>query len=66
MDAKNIQKQESQVDYKSFCEWVAAEIFSEDWQFNKDCFEETACRKLNKLGIVAKLDDFWWLPESEE
>ncbi len=58
-------EQEPKTDYKSFAEWVASEIFSEDWEINKNSFEEIACRKLNKLGIVASEGDTWKLNESE-
>lgn len=57
--------QEPKADYKSFCEWIASEIFSEEWEFNKNSFEEIACRKLSKLGIV-KADEGKWVMESEE
>lgn len=50
---------------KSFIEWVASEIFSEYWEFNKDGFEELACRKLVKLGIVKEVDGEY-IFESEE
>lgn len=49
-----------------FVKWVANEIFDEEWEFNKDSFEEVACRKLEKLGIVRKTDNGWVLVESEE
>lgn len=41
---------------KSFIEWVASEIFDDDWEFNNDAFAEIACRKLVKLGIVKEVD----------
>ena len=44
-----------------FAEWVAEEIFSDDWEYNKDSFEEVACRKLEKLGIVRKTETDWEL-----
>ena len=40
----------------NFAEWVANEIFSDNWEFNKNSFEEIACRKLVKLGIVEEVD----------
>lgn len=46
-------------DYKAFCEWVASEIFDDLWEYNKDAFEELACRKLHELGIVKKEDNKW-------
>ena len=53
--------------YKDFCYWVADEIFDDDWEeFNKDAFEECACRKLVKLGIVEVVDDEYRLKESED
>ena len=53
--------------YKDFCYWVAEEIFDDDWEeFNKDAFEECACRKLTQLGIVEVVDDEYRLKESEE
>jgi hypothetical protein len=48
-----------------FAEWVAEEMFSDDWEFNKDSFEELACRKLEKVGIVKKIDEHWVLVEME-
>lgn len=62
-----IEALEQDQQYKSFCEWVAKEIFSENWVYvTKDTFAEIACRKLNKLGMVTKLDDYWELVESDE
>ncbi len=58
-------EQDPKTDYKSFCEWVASEIFTEDWELNKDSFAEIACRKLSKLGIVASEGDVWTLKKSE-
>lgn len=52
-------EQEPKTDYKSFAEWVADEIFSDEWEFNKDGFEEIACRKLSKLGLVKADGDKW-------
>jgi len=49
-----------------FAEWVASEIFDENWEYNKDAFEELACRKLAKLGLVRANGDEWELVESEE
>lgn len=59
-------EQEPITDYKTFTEWVATEIFSEDWERNKDSFAEIACRKLTKLGLVKAEGDNWVLKESEE
>lgn len=59
-------EQEPATDYKTFAEWVAKEIFSEEWEFNKDAFAEIACRKLAKLGIVKVDGDKWVLRESED
>lgn len=52
--------------YKDFCEWIAREIFSENWEFNKESFEEIACRKLVKLGIVELIDDEYRLKAESE
>ena len=49
-----------------FAKWVAAEIFDDMWEYNKDSFAEIACRKLAKLGIVRAKGDEWELVESEE
>ena len=57
-------EQEPKTDYKAFTEWVANEIFSEEWEFNKDSFAEIACRKLAEMGIV-KADGDKWVLESE-
>ena len=46
-----------------FAEWVAAEIFDDMWEYNKDAFAEIACRKLAKLGIVRAKGDVWELVE---
>lgn len=45
--------------FVEFAEFVAEEIFSEEWEFNKDSFSEIACRKLYKLGVIDKNDDEW-------
>ena len=50
-------------DYQKFAEWVATEIFDDDWEYNKDAFGELACRKLEKLGIVRAKGDEWELVE---
>ncbi len=52
-------EQEPKTNYKNFAEWVASEIFDEYWEYNKDGFEEIACRKLAKLGLVKAEDDKW-------
>ena len=49
-----------------FAKWVAAEIFDDMWEYNKDAFAEIACRKLAKLGIVRAKGDEWELVEREE
>ena len=51
---------------EQFAEWVAEEIFSELWEYNKEAFEELACRKLAKLGIVRANGDEWELIEPQE
>ena len=48
-----------------FAKWVAAEIFDDMWEYNKDSFAEIACRKLAKLGIVRAKGDEWELVESK-
>ena len=50
---------------QNFAEWVASEIFDENWEYNKDAFEEIACRKLSKLGIVKANGDMWELVKEE-
>lgn len=45
---------------KSFIEWVASEIFSDEWEFNKDAFVEIACKKLVKLGIVKEVERIYF------
>ena len=52
-------------DYEKFAEWVADEIFDEEWENNKDSFAEIACRKLEKLGFVRQ-EGNEWIKESEE
>ena len=49
-----------------FAKWVAAEIFDDMWEYNKDSFAEIACRKLAKLGIVRAKGDEWELVEPQE
>ena len=49
-----------------FAKWVAAEIFDDMWEYNKDSFAEIACRKLAKLGIVRAKGDEWELVEPHE
>lgn len=49
-----------------FANWVAEEIFDENWEYNKDAFAELACRKLAKLGIVRTKGDEWELVEPQE
>lgn len=56
-------KQESNTNYKVFAEWVADEIFSENWEDNKGAFSELACRRLEKLEIVKADGDKWKLKE---
>lgn len=51
---------------EQFAKWVAAEIFDDMWEYNKDAFAEIACRKLAKLGIVRAKGDEWELVESQE
>lgn len=49
-----------------FAKWVAAEIFDDMWEYNKDSFAEIACRKLAKLGIVRAKGDECELVEPQE
>lgn len=51
---------------EKFVEWVAREIFDDNWEYNKDAFAEIACRKLAKLGIVRAKGDEWELVEQQE
>ena len=51
---------------EQFAKWVAAEIFDDMWEYNKDSFAEIACRKLAKLGIVRAKGDEWELVEPQE
>ena len=50
----------------AFAEWVADTIFDDNWEYNKEAFAEIACRKLSKLGIVARMGDEWVLVDNEE
>ena len=52
--------------YKEFCEWVAHEVLSDDFELNAGSFAEIACRKLNKLEIVSEVDNEWVIYETEE
>jgi hypothetical protein len=61
-----IQTLEQEPKAEQFAEWVAREIFDEDWEYNKDAFAELACRKLAKLGIVRASGDEWKLVEPQE
>ena len=49
-----------------FAQFVAEEIFDENWEYNKDAFAEIACRKLADMGIVIADGDEWHLVKSEE
>ncbi len=49
-----------------FAKWVATEIFDDNWEYNKDAFDELACRKLEKLGFVRAKGDEWELIEPQE
>jgi hypothetical protein len=57
---------EEESNMEQFVEWVATEIFDEDWKYNKHVFAEIACRKLAKLGIVRKNGGTWELVEPQE
>lgn len=61
-----LEKQTQKSKELRFAKWVANEIFSDTWEFNKDAFDELACRKLAKLGLVKANGDEWELVESEE
>lgn len=64
---KAIPSAEPQVEqWKDFVLWVAEEIFDENWEYNKGAFEELACRKLAKMGIVKANGDKWELVEPME
>lgn len=62
----NLEKQMQEPTTRQFAEWVASEIFNDNWEYNKDAFAELACRKLEKLGIVRAKGDEWELVESQE
>lgn len=63
----NIKALEQDSESEQFAKWVAREIFDDDWdEYNKDAFEEIACRKLAKLGIVRANGDNWELIEPQE
>ena len=62
-----IKSLEQDSESEQFAKWVAREIFDDDWdEYNKDAFEEIACRKLAKLGIVRANGDNWELIETQE
>ena len=61
-----LEKQMQEPKAVEFAEWVATEIFDENWEYNKDAFTELACRKLAKLGIVKAKGDEWELVEPQE
>ena len=61
-----IQALEQEPKTEQFAKWVATEIFDELWEYNKDSFEEIACRKLAKLGIVRAKGDKWELVDQQE
>lgn len=49
-----------------FAKWLASEIFDDNREYNKDSFDELACRKLAKLGIVRANGDKWELVVPQE
>lgn len=58
---------EQESELAQFAKWVASEIFDDDWdEYNKDAFEEIACRKLAKLGLVRANNDYWELVKPQE
>lgn len=61
-----IQALEQEPKTGQFAEWVAREIFDENWEYNKDAFAELACRKLAKLGIVRAKGNEWELVDPQE
>ena len=63
---KDASNTEQEPKAEQFAEWVATEIFDENWEYNKDAFEELACRKLAKLGIVRANGGEWELVEPHE
>ena len=50
----------------SFAKWVANEIFEISGEWDTESFKEIACRKLNKLGIVDKVDNEWKYTQESE
>ena len=65
-DALGIEALDMSIKALKFAEWVAREIFDDMWEYNKYAFEEIACRKLAKLGIVRENGDEWELVEPQE
>lgn len=63
---EDFSKRNEKSEAEQFAEWVAEEIFSELWEYNKDAFAEIACRKLEKLGIVKTNGDKWELIDPQE
>lgn len=63
---ESLEQEPKMEDYKDFALWLADEIFDEMWEYNKDAFEELACRKLAKLGIVRANGGKWELVEPQE
>lgn len=61
-----LEKQMQESKELQFARWVANEIFSDMWELNKDAFDELACRKLTKLGLVRANGDEWELVEPQE
>lgn len=54
--------------YKEFCEWVASEVCTEDFEdlWSLGAFAEVACRKLYALGVVQKQGDEWHYEDGGE
>lgn len=63
MKEEAIKTLEQEKKMEQFANWVASEIFDDNWEYNKDAFDELACRKLAKLGIVRANGDKWELVE---
>lgn len=57
------EKDQNPEEFRKFAEWVARELFDDDWPHNMDAFVEVACRKLSKLGLVKDLGEIWGLAD---
>lgn len=52
-------------DLADFAEWVAGMVCSDDFEEYADEFAELACRKLWRLGYIAKDGEDWKRSEEE-